>query len=576
MPGFARDLADLQPWEASYARSRSRRERATKTWYARARVGGARGTSPSLFELIDACQGVTRNLADAELWELSLGRSRARRRAARLHFMPASTRAKRVSLGALAALTAGPAAASLAEGGGHGAAASAAGPGGPPSQPPATAEHTVPLTTGSTGRQVALLQHELGIKVDGMYGPETEAAVEAFQRSRGLTVDNVVGPQTGAALADHTQTTASLASFHGETPGEGVSTGVTGGGSKGGGSTEAGSAGTTTDAVYTTSADSPTTGPATSSGTATGSGSTPTEGNPALVAGGSEAHGEGEGEAGTGAIKRLQGALHLHVDGEFGPETEAAILRLQARKGLSADGVVGPQTWRAIGVKHETMLTPPESALPKPPSPPEGEGAAQGASETGGTEAEAPPSDGGPVARPAVAEGEGSDVPVHTEAPHSVSDEAEAPHEAPHEVPHEAPRSSGGEESSSGGSSSAGGGEGVVGRVVAAGNEIARRPYVYGGGHGSFQSNGYDCSGSVSYALHGGGLLNSPEDSTGLESYGAAGPGKHITIYANSEHAFMVVNGRRFDTVAQAETGTRWSNSMTSTSGYVVRHPPGE
>jgi hypothetical protein len=98
---------------------------------------------------------------------------------------------------------------------------------------------------------------------------------------------------------------------------------------------------------------------------------------------------------------------------------------------------------------------------------------------------------------------------------------------------------------------------------------------VYGGGHGSFHSNGYDCSGSVSYALHGGGLLGSPQDSSGLESYGQSGPGRHITIYANAGHAFMVVNGRRFDTVAQQEGGSRWSRSMTSTSGYVVRHPAG-
>jgi hypothetical protein len=111
--------------------------------------------------------------------------------------------------------------------------------------------------------------------------------------------------------------------------------------------------------------------------------------------------------------------------------------------------------------------------------------------------------------------------------------------------------------------------------VISAGNEIATRPYVYGGGHGSFQSNGYDCSGSVSYALHGGGLLSSPQDSSSLESYGESGPGKHITIYANSEHAYMVVNGKRFDTVAQAESGSRWSSSGTSTSGYVARHPAG-
>jgi cell wall-associated NlpC family hydrolase len=111
--------------------------------------------------------------------------------------------------------------------------------------------------------------------------------------------------------------------------------------------------------------------------------------------------------------------------------------------------------------------------------------------------------------------------------------------------------------------------------VIAAADEIATKPYVYGGGHGSFQSSGYDCSGSVSYALHGGGLLSSPEDSSELESYGEAGPGRDITIYANAEHAFMVVDGKRFDTIAQQETGTRWADSVGDTSGYVVRHPAG-
>ena len=79
----------------------------------------------------------------------------------------------------------------------------------------------------------------------------------------------------------------------------------------------------------------------------------------------------------------------------------------------------------------------------------------------------------------------------------------------------------------------------------------------------------------MSYALHGGGLLSSPEDSAALESYGEAGPGNYITIYADAEHAWMTIDGRRFDTVAQAETGTRWSSSMASTAGYVVRHPDG-
>jgi cell wall-associated NlpC family hydrolase len=133
---------------------------------------------------------------------------------------------------------------------------------------------------------------------------------------------------------------------------------------------------------------------------------------------------------------------------------------------------------------------------------------------------------------------------------------------------------------SEGGSSSAGGsgggeGSGATARMIAAGDEIATRPYVWGGGHGSFQSSGYDCSGSVSYVLHAAGLLSSPEDSGELEGYGEPGPGRDVTIYANSEHVFMVIDGKRFDTVALQEGGSRWSDSMTSTGGYVVRHPAG-
>ena len=115
----------------------------------------------------------------------------------------------------------------------------------------------------------------------------------------------------------------------------------------------------------------------------------------------------------------------------------------------------------------------------------------------------------------------------------------------------------------------------MVQQVVAAANAIAGRPYVYGGGHGSFDSAGYDCSGSVSYALHGGGLLSSPLDSSAFMSYGAPGPGQHITIYANPGHVYMTIDGRRFDTSARSETGSRWTGTSRSAGGYVVRHPPG-
>ena len=115
----------------------------------------------------------------------------------------------------------------------------------------------------------------------------------------------------------------------------------------------------------------------------------------------------------------------------------------------------------------------------------------------------------------------------------------------------------------------------AIRRMVAGGDRIARLPYVYGGGHGSFDATGYDCSGSVSYVLHAAGLLAVPEDSTDLESYGDPGPGRHVTIYANAGHAWMTIDGRRFDTIALQESGNRWSSTITSGDGYVVRHPRG-
>jgi peptidoglycan hydrolase CwlO-like protein len=114
----------------------------------------------------------------------------------------------------------------------------------------------------------------------------------------------------------------------------------------------------------------------------------------------------------------------------------------------------------------------------------------------------------------------------------------------------------------------------AVQEVIAAGNAIATTPYVWGGGHGSFESSGYDCSGAVSYALHGGGFLESPLDSTGLETWGEPGPGQWITVYANSGHAWMVVAGIAFDTVGGP--GPRWHDPwVDSPEGFVARHPAG-
>ncbi|MFT4036007.1 MAG: hypothetical protein QM679_10585 [Patulibacter sp.] len=114
----------------------------------------------------------------------------------------------------------------------------------------------------------------------------------------------------------------------------------------------------------------------------------------------------------------------------------------------------------------------------------------------------------------------------------------------------------------------------VVARVVAAANQIATTPYVWGGGHGG-ASGGYDCSGSVSYALAAGGLLSSPLTSGGFMSWGVAGVGQRITVYANAGHAYMVVDGRRFDTSALRAGGTRWTSAARSNAGFVARHPAG-
>jgi peptidoglycan hydrolase-like protein with peptidoglycan-binding domain len=523
MSGFARDLAVLDPWDASLERSRARRARARRAGSRSRRradadavpgftagLGGCAFDLGSLFAA--AHRPEQRDLAAEDLWELSLGRSRARRRAAELRFVPAGSRAKRLSIGALAALTVGPTA-SMVDG-----QALAAGP----TEPPTTTEHSISLSSESQGRHVELLQEALGIAVDGIYGPETEGAVRSFQASRGLTVDGIVGPATSGALRSGAPATASAASIR--------------------------------DAANVTSSEG--------------------------------------GETSGAAVARLQSALHVSSDGDFGPETEAAVRRLQARHGLTVDGIVGPETWSVIGISGQETLKPPAAALPQHDSH-----ATASVADAG--EGESSPADQGST-------GGGSAVQrlqsaLHLQADGNFGPETEAAvrrlqarHgltvdgvvgpatwsvlgvEGEHTLnpPHSAVKHSSSSDGESSGSST-GESSGVVARVIAAGNEIATRPYVFGGGHGSFQSAGYDCSGSVSYALHGGGLLSSPEDSTGLESYGEPGPGKDITIYANAEHAFMVVDGKRFDTIAQQETGTRWSSSMTSTGGYVARHPDG-
>jgi cell wall-associated NlpC family hydrolase len=115
----------------------------------------------------------------------------------------------------------------------------------------------------------------------------------------------------------------------------------------------------------------------------------------------------------------------------------------------------------------------------------------------------------------------------------------------------------------------------VVQEIIAAGNQIARLPYRYGGGHATYADTAYDCSGSISYVFDAARLLSGSATSGTLMTWGAAGPGKWITVYANAGHTFMYIAGLRFDTVALAQTGTRWSNRPANAGSFAVRHPPG-
>jgi hypothetical protein len=121
----------------------------------------------------------------------------------------------------------------------------------------------------------------------------------------------------------------------------------------------------------------------------------------------------------------------------------------------------------------------------------------------------------------------------------------------------------------------------VIAQVIAGANAITNFPYVFGGGHGSFIDNAYDCSGSVSYALAAGGLLAAPQTSGTLESWGAPGPGRWLTIYANAGHVYMFVDGLRYDTSGRTGVfSTRWQTGPDpgagpTNAGFTARHYPG-
>ena len=258
-------------------------------------------------------------------------------------------------------------------------------------------------------------------------------------------------------------------------------------------------------------------------------------------------------------VRKAQRWLGIHADGLFGKGTRRAVKAFQRRHGLTADGVIGPATWAALRRAGHSRRSSSRRT------------SSGGASKRGrvrllqrrlGIAVDG-------VFGPATARAVRRFQRRHGLTADGIVGPATWAALGHASITTVLKRSHASRPSRPGGLPIR------VRRIIAAGNRIASKPYKYGGGHGQWDDSGYDCSGSVSYALHGAGYLSSALTSGGFMSWGSPGRGRWVTIYAAPGHVYMVVNGRRFDTTGRAENGTRWQPSDRSSAGYVVRHPPG-
>ena len=260
------------------------------------------------------------------------------------------------------------------------------------------------------------------------------------------------------------------------------------------------------------------------------------------------------------SVKHLQRLLHITQDGGFGAGTVRALKAFQRRHGLHADGVAGPATWAMLYRSARRARASRAGSSPTARVASRGPSVRVLQTHLGvGVDGVFGPGTARAVRAFQKAHGLHADGIVGPATWTALGIGGS----------HPVLKRGRGRRPTTGGTPE------VIRRAIRAADRIQFTPYIWGGGHGSFSAAGYDCSGSVSYVLHGAGLLGVPKDSSELMRYSAPGPGRYITIYANPGHAYMTILHRRYDTSMRGSDGSRWSTQMRSPAGYVVRHPVG-